>query len=169
MKISLTTVFVSLLSLAVNAQNVVNVDVPKVNEMIYNKGLLNITYSIIGTQTTNPPLNNYYPNSLNVDFVWTEHANTANTLSLQVSTGLNTNPYPGGTQNIQRKDTFRVPNCHFFSRYPPSTFDFSLVFTPIYNTITRTNGSIVEPTGTPQDKIIVPLAVTVDNSTFPKC
>ena len=53
MKISLATVFVSLLSLAVNAQNVVNVDVPKVNEMIYNKELLNITYSIIGTQTSN--------------------------------------------------------------------------------------------------------------------
>lgn len=53
MKISLATVFVSLLSsLAVSAQNVVNVDVPKVNEMIYSKELLNITYSIIGTQTS---------------------------------------------------------------------------------------------------------------------
>lgn len=52
MKISLATAFVSLLSLAANAQNVVNVDVPKVNEMIYNKELLNITYSIIGTQTS---------------------------------------------------------------------------------------------------------------------
>lgn len=117
----------------------------------------------------NPPLNNYYPNSLNIDFVWTEHANSANTVSLQVSTGLNTNPYPGGSQNVQRKDSFRVPNCHFFSRYPPTTFDFSLVFTPIYNAVTSANGSIVEPTGTAQDRIIVPLAVLVDNSTFPKC
>jgi len=57
MKISLGAVFVSLLSLAANAQNVVNVDVPKVNEMIYNKELLNITYTIIGTQTSkySPP------------------------------------------------------------------------------------------------------------------
>lgn len=52
MKISLGTVFISLLSAAVSAQNVVNVDVPKVNEIIYNKELLNITYTIIGTQTS---------------------------------------------------------------------------------------------------------------------
>jgi hypothetical protein len=50
--ISLGTIFISLLSAVVSAQNVVNIDVPKVNEIIHNKELLNITYTIIGTQTS---------------------------------------------------------------------------------------------------------------------
>ncbi|KAI8643166.1 hypothetical protein BD408DRAFT_159378 [Parasitella parasitica] len=169
MKFSFATAFSSLLSIAVHAQNFINVDIPKISENIYNKELLNVTYTVIGTQTTNPPLNNYYPDSLSIDFVWTEHANSTNMLSLQVSSGLNTKPYPGGNQNVQRKDSFRVPNCHFFSRYPPTAYDFSFIFTPVYNIITSANGSIAEPTGNAQDKIIVPVAVTVDNSTFPKC
>jgi hypothetical protein len=38
-------------SSVVQAQNLINVDVPKVNEVVYSKELLNITYTIIGTQT----------------------------------------------------------------------------------------------------------------------
>lgn len=85
-------------------------------------------------------------------------------LSLSVSTGLLTDSYPGGLKNILHKDSWKIPNCHFFSRYPPTAYDFSLVFTPKYPAAIGTLN-----VGTAQSAIIVPLAVTVDNSTFPKC
>jgi hypothetical protein len=46
-------VFASILlvSSVVQAQNVISVDVPKVNEVVYSKELLSITYTIIGSQT----------------------------------------------------------------------------------------------------------------------
>lgn len=97
--------------------------------------------------------------------MWTEHANPNNVISLSVSSGLNTDAYPSGLQNINHKESWRAPNCHFFSRYPPTTYDFSLVFTPIYPSPVAGSQNV----GTEQSKIIVPLAITVDNSTFPKC
>lgn len=106
-----------------------------------------------------------YPSSLSIDFVWNEHANPNNVLSFSVSSGLLTDSYPGGLQNIQRKDSWKIPNCHFFSRYPPTTYDFSLVFTPNY----PASLTGIPNVGTAQSAITVPLAVTVDNSTFPKC
>jgi hypothetical protein len=112
-----------------------------------------------------PPLNDYYPTSMTVDFVWTEHANTANTLKFEIISGLRTAPYTGGSQNVQHIESWKVPNCHFFSRYPPPTYDFSLVFTPKYPEVTETSPA----TGTPQEPIVVPVSITVDNSTFPKC
>ena len=86
-------------------------------------------------------------------------------ISLSVTSGLNTDGYPGGSKNVQRKQSWKAPNCHFFSRYPPTTYDFSLVFTPQYPPVTVGSPLV----GTQQSQIVVPLAVTVDNSTFPKC
>lgn len=114
-----------------------------------------------------PALTAYYPSSLAVGFVWSEKANTTNTLSLQVAASLDTNAYPGGTQNIERKQRWRAPNCHFFSRYPPTQYDFSLVFTPSYPTTSEDDQQQV--LGTPQKAIIIPLGIQVDNSSFPKC
>ncbi|KAI8082541.1 uncharacterized protein B0P05DRAFT_537438 [Gilbertella persicaria] len=148
-----------------HAQNLINIDVPKPNEMIYNKELLNMTFTVIGSQTVSPAVSDYYPSSLIADFVWTERANTANVLSFNIASGLNTSPYPGGTQSIQRKESWRVPDCHFFSRYSPTAYDFSIVFTPVYPVATETSPA----TGIAQDKIVIPLSITVDNSTFPKC
>lgn len=111
-------------------------------------------------------VNATYPNSLSVDFVWTEQANASNRISFSIASGLNTDSYPGGLQNVQRKTSWHAPNCHFFSRYPPRTFDFSLVFTPVYPTPSSPGDQII---GTEQSTIIVPVAVIVDNSTFPKC
>jgi hypothetical protein len=102
---------------------------------------------------------------MSVDFVWTEHANTANTLKFEIVSGLRTGPYTGGSQNVQRIESWKVPNCHFFSRYPPPTYDFSLVFTPSYPEVTAASPA----TGTAQGPIVVPVSITVDNSTFPKC
>lgn len=111
-------------------------------------------------------INTTYPSSLSIDFIWTEHANPTNVKSLSVSTGLITDPYPGGLKDVQHKEPWKAPNCHFFSRYPPTTYDFSLVFTPKYADVVVGSAPNV---GNAQSAIVVPLAVTVNNSTFPKC
>lgn len=178
------------------AQNLINVDVPQPNANVFSKSSVNITYSVIGTQTgtiifycffplfffllrlesynffligflVSPTynINTTYPSSLSIDFVWSEHANPNNVLSFSVSSGLNTDPYPSGLKTTQHKESWRAPNCHFFSRYPPTTYDFSLVFTPVYPAPALGSQNV----GTEQSKIVVPLAITVDNSTFPKC
>lgn len=82
---------------------------------------------------------------------------------MNVASGLETDSYPGGLQNVQHRDQWKLPNCHFFSRYPPTAYDFSLLFTPNYET-----GQVVV-VGTAQSAIAVPLSITVDNSTFPRC
>jgi hypothetical protein len=125
-------------------------------------------YVIFLNTIVNPPYDTKttYPNSLSVDLVWSEHANPSNVLSLSVSSGMSTDAYPSGLQNIQYHQTWRAPNCHFFSRYPPTTYDFSLQFTPSYPEPIEGGAANV---GTEQSKIVVPLSITVDNSTFPKC
>jgi hypothetical protein len=48
-----TTLFASILLTAssiVNAQNVIGIDVPQVNSNIISKGLVNVTYTVIGSQ-----------------------------------------------------------------------------------------------------------------------
>lgn len=87
-------------------------------------------------------------------------------ISLAVASGLVTDPYPGGLNSIQHKEPWKAPNCHFFSRYSPTAYDFTLVFTPVYPVVAVGSAANV---GSPQSAIIIPLVVTVDNSTFPKC
>lgn len=110
-----------------------------------------------------PPLPKYYPTSLSIDFAWKEQNNAAsNIISIQLATGLYTVPYTDGTLNIENKEAWKLPNCRFFSRYPPTLYDFSLVFTPVYQPVANVTGSKQKP-------IVVPLSIVVDNSTFPRC
>ncbi|OBZ82110.1 hypothetical protein A0J61_09840 [Choanephora cucurbitarum] len=150
-----------ILSTLTCAQNLIRIDAPKPNDVIKSKEVFDIKYSVIGSQTLSPPVNSYYPSSLSASFSWSERANQSNSHSFNVASSLKTNGYPGGSQNVQHSESWKVPGCHFFSRYPPASFDFSLTFTPVY--------ADAQATGTPQDTIIIPVSVTVDNSTFPKC
>ncbi|KAI8362714.1 hypothetical protein EDC96DRAFT_575963 [Choanephora cucurbitarum] len=139
--------------LSTYAQNLIRIDAPKPNDVIKSKETFDIKYTVIGSQTF------YYPSSLSASFSWTERANQSNSHSFSVASSLKTNSYPGGSQDVHHNESWKVPGCHFFSRYPPASFDFSLTFTPVY----------ADTTGTPQDTIMIPVSVTVDNSTFPKC
>ncbi|KAI8368498.1 hypothetical protein BD560DRAFT_398886 [Blakeslea trispora] len=152
-----------ILSTFVCSQNLISIDAPKPNDTIKSKELLVIKYSIIGSQTCKFIHLSCceYTNNDYASFSWTEHTNQSNSYSFNVASGLKTNAYPGGTRTVQHQESWRVPGCHFFSRYPPTSFDFSLKFTPLY----AESNAI----GTPQDTITIPLSITVDNSTFPKC
>jgi hypothetical protein len=101
-----------------------------------------------------------YPSSLEAQLTWSEKANPSNQLHLTVASGLTSDPFPGGLQNLQYSQKWRVPNCHFFSRYNPSQYDFTLVIKSVYTNVTFS--------GTQPD-IVIPLYIDVQNSTFPKC
>lgn len=112
----------------------------------------------------NPTFNAYYFNSLSANFMWKDRT-SGQSLSLHVSSSLESSPYPGGLQNKIYTFQWRVPNCHFFSRYPPAQYDYSLLFTPTYAAVTNSSPA----TGPEQSSIAVPVTIQVNNVTFPKC
>ncbi|KAI8969100.1 hypothetical protein BDF20DRAFT_144888 [Mycotypha africana] len=113
----------------------ISVNSPKLNDVISSQQLLNISYTFTGIaaeqrQTSEKKSNTYLPSSLQIEFSWTEQTNRLNSLSFEIAKGLSMKT--GGTYIIHRTISWRVPNYHFFARYPPSRYDFALVFTPYY-------------------------------------
>ncbi|KAI8890964.1 hypothetical protein K501DRAFT_319516, partial [Backusella circina FSU 941] len=144
----------------ISCQNILLVNLPRSNEQIHNKDLSIIDYTILGDHTGDLNTNIVYPSTLEAELTWTAKGNPSNQLHLTVASGLTSDPFPGGLKNLQYTSTWRVPNCHFFSRYNPNEYDFTLVVKPVYNNATI-SGS--------QPAIIIPLYIDVQNSTFPKC
>ncbi|KAF7731413.1 hypothetical protein EC973_000221 [Apophysomyces ossiformis] len=154
------------LAWAALAQDVVVINHPAQNEQWVNNKEFPIDYTIVGGQTTNPPFAANYPNSLSVYFQWNKHGDTSNPLRLSAIQNLETAPYPAGVQNQQYHQLWKTPNCHFFSRYPPSAYDFSLYFEPTY---IPPGPNQTVPAGPQQQPITVNLQIKVNNETFPKC
>ncbi|CAO3579892.1 unnamed protein product [Absidia cylindrospora] len=107
-----------------------------------------------------PPANASYPSSMTAQFQWLQKGTEGNPLSLSALGGLDTHHYVAGIQNKGYTASWNVPNCHFFSRYTPSNYDFSLVFTPVYSDVTAPSQ---------QEPIKIALNVQVNNATYPKC
>lgn len=119
---------------------------------------------ILSLFVANPPFSAYYFNSLVAEFIWKDRSG-GQSQSLSISSSLDCAPYPAGLQNKVYNQQFNVPNCHFFSRYPPSQYDFSILFTPYYAPPTNSSPA----TGPEQPPVSVPVTIHVNNDTFPKC
>ncbi|KAG0169888.1 hypothetical protein DFQ28_002834 [Apophysomyces sp. BC1034] len=163
---SLLLLLLALVS-TVLAQDVLVINHPAQNEQWSNNREFPIDYTIVGGQTTNPPFDANYPNSLTVYFQWAKHGDGSNPLRLTAIQSLETSPYPAGVQNQQYHQKWKTPNCHFFSRYPPSSYDFSLYFEPSYLPAAPNATSVSN--GPQQQPITVNLNIQVSNETFPKC
>ncbi|CAO3581196.1 unnamed protein product [Absidia cylindrospora] len=156
-----TLLLLLLLSLTCFAQDFIQINSPTNGQTVTSKTRLDVSYTVIGAQTLSPaPVNATYPSSMTATFQWSQKGNNdGNSLSFSALGGLNTRHYAAGIQNKGYTASFNVPNCHFFSRYNPSNYDFHLVFTPLYS----------EESEQQQEPISVALNVQVNNATFPKC
>ncbi|CEG75689.1 hypothetical protein RMATCC62417_10693 [Rhizopus microsporus] len=165
MLIPFITVFLFLIHYVLaDSPSVLVINAPQPNQQLTSKTHFNLTYTIVGSQTTNPPFSAYYFNSLAAEFIWKDRSG-GQSQSLKISSSLDCAPYPAGLQNKVYNQQFNVPNCHFFSRYPPSQYDFSILFTPYYAPPTNSSPA----TGPEQPPVSVPVTIHVNNDTFPKC
>jgi hypothetical protein len=103
---------------------------------------------------------------MTAQFEWLAKGTQNDPLALSALGGMNTRHYAAGIQNKEYTNSWNVPNCHFFSRYNPSNYDFRLVFTPVYKA--ELPGE-EQQSDHQQQPIVIPLTVQVNNATYPKC
>lgn len=112
-----------------------------------------------------------YPNFLKMNLRWTSKNNTNNVpIELTALSNLNADSSAGGLKNIVYTQKWKLPNCHFFKRYLPSDWSFSLVFEPEYsdlplitptnNNSTKHHASTIVPLGPQQAVITIPINVS---------
>ncbi|KAI8081399.1 uncharacterized protein BX664DRAFT_340315 [Halteromyces radiatus] len=154
------TLFLLVFVLTCSAQDFIQITSPTNGQTVSSKSQLTISYNVIGVPIVSPPpANATYPSGMTAEFQWLQKGTTNNPLSLNASNSLVTKPYVAGIQNKAYTSVWNIPNCHFFSRYTPSNYNFQMVFTPTYNI----------PSDQNQQSIVVPLTIQVNNATFPKC
>jgi hypothetical protein len=113
-----------------------------------------------------------YPSSLDVYFRWTSNKNnTEQPISLTAASGLSTTPFAGGARDKTYTYHWKLPNCHFFKRYLPSDWSFTLVFESQYpeTTASRTvssnkNSTTIEPLGPEQTAITIPISINLNST-----
>jgi hypothetical protein len=117
---------------------------------------------------------------LDVTFRWTDKNNTSIQYEFIALNGLNTDAYPSGLKNQVYSHQWKLPNCHFFSRYMPSLWSFSLIFEPKYpevhniTTVAANNNTkkmhttavIVVPLGPQQASITLPVDIYFNVTTM---
>lgn len=121
--------------------------------------------SVDGASRLNPIPN--YPSSLDVYLKWTQDNQN---IQLRAVSGLVTAAMAGGNNKVYNH-RWKLPNCHFFKRYMPSEWSFSLVFDPQYPAIkiTAAAASVANNTSKPahtplialgpkQSQIIIPIS-----------
>ncbi|KAI8365378.1 uncharacterized protein BYT42DRAFT_550235 [Radiomyces spectabilis] len=147
---------------ATAAVDVIVINQPTPNQKVVNRQVLAIQYTIIGAQTINPPINALYPSSMDATFHWQQRQTPSTSFNISGLSNLNTDPYPAGIQNQIYTAHWKLPNCHFFARYKPTDWDFTLVFELKYP---------INPNNLPtQPPIRIPLAIEpVGNDITPKC
>lgn len=96
---------------------------------------------------------------------WTDKKNK--TIEFLALNGLNTDPYIDLVKNQDYSHRWKLPNCHFFRRYLPTEWSFSLIFQSQYHEIlpvalpingTKNHAAVV-PLGPEQSDIIVSISV----------
>ncbi|CEP08507.1 hypothetical protein [Parasitella parasitica] len=145
----------------------VSINNPKENQMLAPGQQLILQYTINGFPPNNgashvDPAPNY-PSSLEVYLKWTKNDQN---IQLRAAGGLVTAAKAGGNSRMYNRP-WKLPNCHFFRRYMPSEWSFSLVFDPQYpasKTTTANNMSNSAHTplitlGPKQSQIIIPISI----------
>lgn len=96
---------------------------------------------------------------MNVYFKWTQ--NNQNTIEFKAASGLVTDPAVGRNSKVYSY-RWKLPNCHFFKRYMPSEWSFSLVFDPNYpaNDTFKPMHSSVVALGPKQTPFTIPISVS---------
>ncbi|KAG2212760.1 hypothetical protein INT46_010720 [Mucor plumbeus] len=108
-----------------------------------------------------------YPSSIDVYLRWTQGNQN---IQLRAASGLLTAAMAGGNNKVYNH-RWKLPNCHFFKRYMPSEWSFSLVFDPQYPAIKTADAAMYaasntsKPAHTPlvalgpkQSKITIPIS-----------
>ncbi|KAL9553606.1 hypothetical protein MBANPS3_003201 [Mucor bainieri] len=136
---------------------------PKVNQMLIPSQQLILQYTINGvssngTNRPNPTPN--YPSSLDVYFKWSQ--NNQN-IQFKAASGLTTDAMAGGSSKVYNH-RWKLPNCHFFRRYMPSEWSYSLVFDPQYpdpaaNNMSKPAHAPLVPLGPKQSQLTIPIAI----------
>lgn len=114
-----------------------------------------------------------YPNSLKMEFKWVSKNNTSTApIQLTALSGLSAEPSAGGLKNVTYSHRWKLPNCHFFRRYMPSEWSFSIVVEPQYaadlppppstnNIATKKHAAaVIIPLGPKQPVITIPFDVS---------
>ncbi|CDH49995.1 hypothetical protein RO3G_08939 [Lichtheimia corymbifera JMRC:FSU:9682] len=148
----------------VSADGLIQVNSPASNQVLGSNTDNVFQYTVVGAQTVGIS-NPYYPNSINVDLQWQQRNNDSNTLRINVISGLAADSAPAGISNKQYTSTWKLPGCHFFTRYNTAQYGFSLIVSPNYAALSpnQTAPGPEEPSQT------IPLQIQVNNGTFPKC
>ncbi|KAI9495337.1 hypothetical protein BDB00DRAFT_814229 [Zychaea mexicana] len=147
------------------AADIIRIDQPTGSQQIPSNTDNPFIYTILGAQA-NGITDAYYPNSFSVDFQWIQNGNDSNVLKFNAISSVDATPAPAGVSDKQyTQQTWKTPNCHFFTRYRTSDYSFSLVVTPTYSTLTLNQTA----PGPEQSVLTVPLNIQVNNGTFPRC
>ncbi|KAI9263676.1 hypothetical protein BY458DRAFT_514423 [Sporodiniella umbellata] len=153
-----------LVSGAIADSNVLVINSPQPNQQIQSKSRFPITYTIVGGQAAKPAFDAYYFHTLQANLIWKDRTGGQARL-LSVSNSMDASHSPAGLQDKSHSLSWHVPNCRFFSRYPPSQYDYSILFTPVYAPVTNSSPA----TGPEQPPVSVPITIQVNNGSFPKC
>ncbi|KAI7887024.1 hypothetical protein K492DRAFT_155529 [Lichtheimia hyalospora FSU 10163] len=147
---------------SVSADGLIQVNNPASNQVLGSNTHNVFQYTVVGAQTGDNP---YYPNSINVDLQWQQRNNDSNTLRINVISGLAADSAPAGISNKQYTSSWKLPGCHFFTRYNTDKYGFSLIVSPNYAALSpnQTAPGPEEPSQT------IPVQIQVNNGTFPKC
>lgn len=110
------------------------------------------------TSRPNPAPN--YPSSLDVYFKW---AQSNQNIQLKAASGLVTDVMASGNSKVYNH-RWKLPNCHFFRRYMPSEWSYSLVFDPQYpdpvaNNMSQPAHTPLVPLGPKQSQITIPISI----------
>ncbi|KAI9361016.1 Six-hairpin glycosidase-like protein [Pilaira anomala] len=149
------------------ATDLLTITNPKANQPMLPGQQVIIQYTVhgspktIGTTTQKPN----YPDSIDMILRWTDKKNQ--TIQFLALNGLSTDPYVDLVKDQVYDHRWKLPNCHFFRRYLPSDWTFSLIFQPQYHQETiiqplvnnnRTHAPTV-PLGPKQPDISIPISV----------
>ncbi|KAG2232397.1 hypothetical protein BDF21DRAFT_394126 [Thamnidium elegans] len=151
----------------VTTNNIVSIAHPKANQVMSPGQLVIVQYTIHGTPKNGTHQNERvnYPDSLDMILRWTDKKNK--TIEFLALNGLNTDPYVDLVKNQDYSHRWKLPNCHFFRRYLPTEWSFSLIFQSQYHEVLSVilpingtkNHAVVVPLGPEQSDIVVPISV----------
>ncbi|KAI8150125.1 hypothetical protein BJV82DRAFT_662215 [Fennellomyces sp. T-0311] len=158
------TLFVVLACVFGVLADIIRVDSPTSGQEVPSNADNAFTYTILGAQA-NGITDAYYPNSFSLDFQWIQKSDESNVLKFNAISSLPADPAPAGISDKQYSQTWKTPNCHFFTRYRTSDYSFSLIVTPQYPAL---GVNQVAP-GTEQGVLTIPINIQVNNGTFPRC
>ncbi|KAI8079008.1 uncharacterized protein B0P05DRAFT_106230 [Gilbertella persicaria] len=127
--------------------SLIKIKSPSLDQTLVPGKPINIEYIINAQKKNAPPPN--YPSSMDVYFHW---KGDSKELEFKAVSGLVTQAIANGAESKTYRRTMKLPNCHFFKRYLPSEWSFTLVFQPNYP-------ESIDPIGPKQANIVIPVRI----------